>query len=98
LFDTAKLGASEDVTVTLLEGTLAKVEVLVSAEWPHALTVSTSPVRFSPTGAEKVQVAEAPGAIPAVPPGGQLMLVAAMPLVPVGQVVPVNEAALKMVP
>jgi len=82
----AVLGASEDVTVTLLDWVLVKVELLLRDEWPDALTVSVKPTRFSPTGAVKVHVSVAPGAIPVLPPGGQLTLVAVMPLFPAGQV------------
>ena len=67
----AVLGASEDVTVTELDWVLVNVELLLRDEWPDALTVSTSPAKFSPTVAVKVHVAVAPGAIPVLPPGGQ---------------------------
>jgi hypothetical protein len=82
----AVLGASEDVTVTEFDWVLVKVELLLSEEWPDALTVSVRPATFSPTAAVKVHVAVAPGAIPVLPPGGQLTLVAVIPLLPVGQV------------
>jgi hypothetical protein len=82
----AVLGASEDVTVTGLDWVLVKVELLLSDEWPDALTVSVKPAKFSPTGAVKVHVAVAPGAIPVDPPGGQSTLVAVKVLFAAGQV------------
>jgi len=88
------LGASEDVTVTLLDGAL-NVELVLRVEWPAADTMSVNPDKFSPTGAVKVHVPLAPAASG---PGGQLPFIAAMPLVPAAQTVPVNVLALKMVP
>jgi hypothetical protein len=76
LFVFAVLGASEDVTVTEFDWVLLNVDVLLSDEWPDALATSVNPVRFSPTGAVKVHVAVELGAIPVLPPGGQLTLVA----------------------
>jgi hypothetical protein len=86
----AVLGASEDVTVTLLEP-CENVELVLTDEWPVAVTVSVNPVTFSPTVAVKAHVPVAP-AWPAAAsgPGGQEMLLAVMPLVPVAQALPVN--------
>ena len=91
----AVLGASEDVTVTELDAIPVKppnVDVLWSDEWPHAVTVSVNPERFSPTVAVNVQVAISPGAIPVSPPGGveQPDAVPSYPVAPVGQVGPVK--------
>jgi hypothetical protein len=76
----AVLGASEDVTVTLLDEVGPKVEVVLIDEWPDAVTVSVT-VLSSFWSAEKVHVPVAPGAIGA---GGQLKLVA-VPVDPAGQ-------------
>jgi len=95
------LGASEDVTVTVLDGWSVNVELVFWVEWPDTFTVSVNPATFSPTGAVKVHVPVAP-ACPAAAsgPGGQLMFVAVMPLVPVRQAAPVNPASnvLKILP
>jgi len=86
LVTVAVLGASVDVTVTLLDWVLVKTEPELMDEWPDALTISVNPATFSPTAAVKVHVPVAPGAIPVVPPGGQLpLVVGVMPLVPAGQ-------------
>jgi len=78
----AVLGASEDVTVTLLDEVGPKVELVLRDEWPDAFTMSVNPVKFSPTVAVKVHVPVAPGAIG---DGGQLTLAGVMPLVPAVQ-------------
>jgi hypothetical protein len=94
----AVLGASDDVTVTLLEP-CENVELVLRVEWPYAVTVSVSPDTFSPTVAVKVHVPVAPCCPAAASgPGGQLPFVAVMPLVPAGHAAPVKPAALKMVP
>jgi len=93
----AVLGASEDVTVTLLD-VVANVKLVLMDEWPNAVATSVNPDKFSPTVAVKVHVPVAV-AVPAAPSvGGQAPLVAVMPLVPAAQAVPVNVLALKMVP
>jgi len=92
----AVLGASVDVTVTLLDGGDVNVELVFNVEWTDAVTVSVNPARFSPTIAVKEHVPVAPGA--ASGPGGQLTLVAVIPEVPAAQAVPVNVRALKIVP
>jgi len=77
LVTVAELGASVDVTVTLLDETCVplKVEVVLRVEWPDAFTVSVT-VASSPCGAVKVHSWVAPGAIdPCVP---QLTLVAVL--------------------
>ena len=96
LVTVAVLGASEDLTVTLLD-VVANVKLVLMDEWPNAVTTSVNPDKFSPTVAVKVHV---PVAVPVPAPsvGGQLMLVAVMPLVPAAQAAPVNVLALKMVP
>src|SRR5207249_5387301 len=93
LVTVAVLGASVDVTVTVLDCTLLKVEVVLRAEWPHADTVSVT-VAISPWTALKVHVPVARGAIG---DGGQLTLVA-VPTVPAAQTWPVNPAAVNTLP
>jgi hypothetical protein len=100
LFIFAVLGASEDVTVTLLD-VCENEELVLRDEWPDTVTVSVSPDTFSPTVALKVHVPVAP-AWPAAAsgPGGQFPLVAVMPLVPAAHAESVDGAVedLKMVP
>ena len=89
----AELGASVDVTVTLLDWVLRKVELALIDEWPDALAVSVI-VLISPWTAVKVHVPVAPGAIGE---GGQLTLVA-VPTDPAGQAAPVNPLTVKTLP
>ena len=56
LVTVAVLGASVDVTVTLLDWVLVKTEPELMEEWPDALTISVNPATFSPTAAVKVHV------------------------------------------
>jgi hypothetical protein len=77
----AVLGASVEVTVTLLDG-CENVELVLRLEWPDAVTTSTNPATFSPTVAVKVHVALPSGAIG---DGGQPTLVGVMPLLPAAQ-------------
>jgi hypothetical protein len=90
LVTVAVLGASVDVTVTLLD-ICENLELELTDEWPDAVTVSVNPDKFSPTVAVKVHVPVAPGCPAAASgPGGQLILVAVSPGVPAGQVEPVD--------
>jgi len=93
LVTVAVLGASVDVTVTLLDELGPNVELALRDEWPDAVTVSVT-VASSPCTAVKVHVPVAPDAIAA---GGQLTLVA-VPAVPAAQAGPVNPLAVKTVP
>src|SRR6185503_10902885 len=68
----AVLGASVDVTVTLLDCVFVNVDVLLRDEWPDALTISVTDA-FSPTAAVNVHCPVLPGAIAA---GGHVTLVA----------------------
>jgi hypothetical protein len=85
LVTVAVLGASDDVTVTLLDVDV-NVELVFNVEWPDAVTVSVNPDKFSPTVAVKEHVPLSPGCpFAASGPGGQLRLLAVMPLVPAAQ-------------
>jgi len=99
----AVLGASVDVTVTLLDGGVVNVELGFNVEWTDAVTVSVNPAKFSPTIAVKEHVPVAPGcpfAASCPPPGGQLTLVGVIPEVPAVQAASEDGAVkdLKIVP
>jgi len=72
LVTVAVLGASVELTVTLLDWVLVKTELALIDEWPDALTISLTEL-ISPWTAVNLHVPVAPGAIG---PGGQEMLVA----------------------
>jgi hypothetical protein len=79
----AELGASEDVTVTVLDESGPKVVLELRSEWPVTLTVSVTD-RFSPWATVKVHDPLPPFAM-SLPLGGQVVLVMA-PTVPAVQV------------
>ena len=93
LVTVAVLGASEDVTVTLLDGRVVKVELALIAEWPDAVTVSVT-IAFSPWTAVKVHVPMALGAMFSA----EQSELATVPAVPAVQARPVNPPAVKTLP
>jgi len=94
LVTVAVLGASEDLTVTLLDPVGPKVELALRAEWPDALTVSVTLV-FSPWNAVKVHVPVSPAAMASAP---QVVPVIVPTTVPAAQAEPVKVAAVKILP
>ena len=90
LVTVAVLGASEDVTVTLLDP-LVKVKLERTDECPDALTVSVT-IAFSPWSAVKVHVPVAPGAMFSA----EQPELATVPAVPAGQAA--NPLAVKTLP
>ena len=93
LVTVAVLGASEDVTVTLLDTLFVKVELALRAEWPDALTVSVT-MAFAPWTAVKVHVPMALGAMFSA----EQPELATVPAVPAVQGEPVKVAAVKILP
>jgi hypothetical protein len=92
LVSVAVLGASEELTVTLLDLVLRKTELELIEEWPEALAISVT-VLSSGWATVKVQDPVAPGAIGA---GGQLTFVA-VPTLPAAHA-GVNPLTVKILP
>src|SRR5260370_37999706 len=88
----AELGASSDLTVTVLDEVGPKCAVLTRSEWPFTVTASVT-VASSPWTAVKSHVALPPFGISA---GGQVVLAMALPGLPAGHAA--NPVAVKTSP